>query len=92
MLTGEIQEYPGQKTSVYTFAQTSVTKDFLGLDKSIIDCQNKEPSDECKTRIYSDTFLKECGCLPISFSLSHPDQVCFYTNTKLVRVWKIIQY
>ena len=84
MRTGQIQEYPGQKTSLYTFAQTSVTKDFLELDENIINCQNREPSDECKTRIYSDTILKECGCFPISFSLNHPDQVCFYT--KLNRV------
>ena len=46
-----------------------VTGDFLGLDKEDRKCQNDEPHENCTTRQYHHTFLRECGCLPFSMRL-----------------------
>ena len=46
-----------------------VTDDFLGLDKEDRKCQNDEPHENCTTRQYRNTFLRECGCLPFSMRL-----------------------
>ena len=47
----------------------TVTKSFLGMDR---DCKNEdEPVYNCTTKNYIDACIKECGCLPLSISLSN---------------------
>ena len=48
-----------------------VTESFLGLDQDVRQCQHKEPLNNCTTRQYLDTFLGECGCLPLNIRLFH---------------------
>ena len=50
--------------------EISVTKSFMGLDIDTIKCQNIESYNDCKTRLYVSNMRKECGCLPLSLSLS----------------------
>ena len=46
-----------------------VSEDFLGLDESIKECQNKESFEECKSGRYIEKVLNECKCLP--FGIQH---------------------
>ena len=46
-----------------------VTESYLGLDENIRKCQNEEPFDNCTTRQYRNTFLGDCGCLPLNIRL-----------------------
>ena len=46
-----------------------VTDSYLGLDQNVRQCQNDEPLNSCTTRQYLDTFLGECGCLPLTVRL-----------------------
>ena len=62
--------------------EIKVTDSFLGFDKDVRGCQNKEPFSNCTTRIYRNTILKECGCLPFNIRLF--DKVCFYKGRKNV--------
>ena len=48
-----------------------VTESYLGLDQDFRQCQNEEPLNNCTTRKYFDTFLGECGCLPLNIRLFH---------------------
>ena len=54
----------------HSLKELSVTKSFMGLDIDIIKCQNIESYNDCKTRLYVRNMRKECGCLPLSLSLS----------------------
>ena len=47
-----------------------VTDSYLGLDENVRGCQNVEPLHNCTTRLYLDTLLKDCGCLPFNIRLS----------------------
>ena len=42
---------------------------FLGLDQNVRDCHIKEPFHNCTTRMYIDTLLRNCGCLPLNMRL-----------------------
>ena len=55
--------------------QEEVTESFLGLDQDVRGCQNEEHYDECTTRQYIENMRENCGCLPLSISLT--DQVIF---------------
>ena len=50
-----------------------VTDDYLGLDENVRGCHNKS-AFSCSTKKHIDTFLDECGCLPLNMKLS--DKVC----------------
>ena len=45
------------------------TESYLGLDQDVRGCQNEEPFDNCTTRLYIDTLMEQCGCLPFSIRL-----------------------
>ena len=47
-----------------------VTDSYLGLDQNVRKCQNQETVFNCTTRHYTETLMKECGCLPMSIHLS----------------------
>ena len=50
-----------------------VTDSFLELDENVKGCHNKS-AFSCSTQKHIDTFLDECGCLPLNMKLS--DKVC----------------
>ena len=54
----------GNEYNLNNVKEIKVTDEFLTLDKSIINCQNKESQQDCKTRKYLDTILQQCKCLP----------------------------
>ena len=41
-----------------------VTDDYLGLDEDVRKCQNIEPFENCTTRQYLDSVLRQCNCIP----------------------------
>ena len=72
MLIGE-GEY-----NINVMTETKVTESFLGLDQDVRECQNKEPTENCTTRRYHDTMLRECGCLP--FNIRTSNKVYLFTE------------
>ena len=46
-----------------------VTEEFLNLDESVRECQNKESEEECLTKNYVDSLLDQCKCLPFKIRL-----------------------
>ena len=48
--------------------------DFLSLDDDVKQCHD-EASDECNTRIYVETVIENCGCLPLSMKTSQHQEV-----------------
>ena len=63
--------------------EISVTDEFLTLDKTIINCQNEETLEDCKTRKYINTMVEQCKCLP--FSIRTHDKVTFFLK-QLIKV------
>ena len=55
--------------------EVKVTDDFLTLDRSTIGCQNDESIDDCKTKEYIDSLIKQCKCLP--YSMIDVEKVAF---------------
>ena len=51
--------------------EIEVTDSYMGLDQDVRGCQNKEPYDDCTTKIYMDTIIGECGCLPFNIRVSN---------------------
>ena len=64
-----------------------MTDSYLGLDQNIRGCQNEEPLHSCTTKVYFDTVLEQCGCLPLNMRTSQKDPLC--TSQKLECVSKI---
>ena len=46
-----------------------VTDSYLGIDEEVRGCQN-EDSFVCTTRQFVNTYLSNCGCLPLNMVLS----------------------
>ena len=46
-----------------------VTDSYLGMDENVRGCQNVEPLKNCTTRLYMNTLLRDCGCLPFNIRL-----------------------
>ena len=59
----------GNEYNLNNVKEISVTDDFLTLDKTIIKCQNEETLEDCKTRKYIDTMVKQCKCLPFNLRI-----------------------
>ena len=74
--------------NLLSLKEISVTDSFLGLDREIINCQNIEAYDECRTRHYVDKLRQECGCLPITLRLS--EMVKWYEIVKAKS--KVLKY
>ena len=49
--------------------EIEVTDSYLGLDKSVKECQNTEPLHNCTTRIYLNTIFEKCGCVPLNIGI-----------------------
>ena len=54
------------KYNINSIREIKVTKSYLGLRQSVRGCQDGEPILDCTTRLYIDTALNLCGCLPLS--------------------------
>ena len=63
----------GKEYNLNILKEVRVTESFLGLDKDVIQCQNKQSYNDCKTKKHVDALMKFCGCLP--FSLNVKDKV-----------------
>ena len=50
--------------------EIQVSDSYLELDPKIIKCQKKEPFYNCTTRQYLNTFMRDCGCLPVNMWVS----------------------
>ena len=55
-----------------------VTESYMGMPEDIRKCQNKEPYENCTTRLFITTLMETCGCLPFNIRLS--DQVKNHVN------------
>ena len=58
------------KYNLNALKEIKVTDSYLGLDKNVKGCQNEESLEECTTRQHMDTYLQQCGCLPIAIGIS----------------------
>ena len=56
----------GNEYNLNNVKEIEVSEEFLTLDKTIINCQNFESLEECKTRIYLYETMKKCKCLPFT--------------------------
>ena len=65
---------------MYDLTEIKVTDAFLGLDKTIRECQNEEQIDNCTTRQYLNALLNQCRCLPLNLRLS---EKVFHESTNL---------
>ena len=63
-----------------TFKEIEVTKDFLSLSLETAKYQNIESYDNCATREYIDTLLKECKCIPFNMILEENEVGNFKTS------------
>ena len=70
----------GNEYNLNNVKEISVTDDFLTLDKTIIKCQNQESLQDCKTRKYLNTMVKQCKCLP--FALRNDNEVCLHKKNQ----------
>ena len=77
-----------KKYSLNVIKEISVTDSFLTLDLSARGCQ-VEPYDDCVSRKYVDSLLKNCNCLPFQLRFSNKVIVIiiliFYNLIKLHR-------
>ena len=54
------------KYNINSIREIKVTKSYLGLSQAVRGCQDGEPILDCTTRLYIDTALNLCGCLPLN--------------------------
>ena len=57
---------PEKEYNLNNIKEIKVTQEFLTLDENVIQCQNGEYYNDCKTRKYVDEMLMKCGCLPFN--------------------------
>ena len=57
--------------NINVFKEINATESFLSMDQDVRNCQNKESFDNCTTRQYIESILKECKCLPLNMRLSN---------------------
>ena len=55
--------------------EIEVTDSYMGLDQDVRGCQNKETYNDCTTKVYIDTVIDTCGCLPFNIMISNQARV-----------------
>ena len=60
--------------------EIKVTESYLGLDSVVTGCQTKESFDNCTTRMYRQTFIDQCKCLPFDIRLSNEVSHLLFTK------------
>ena len=68
-LTDPLTLTVGKEYNLNNVKQVKVTDDFLGLEKEVIQCQNHETYEDCRTKHYIDSLLENCQCLPFSVGM-----------------------
>ena len=63
------------KYNLNVLKEIEVSDDFLGLDQEQKECQNETTLQECKSKLYIDTLLDKCGCLPLGLRISNEVKV-----------------
>ena len=58
------------KYNLNAVKEIKVKESFIGLDESVRGCQTEEAIEDCKTRNYISTVLKQCECLPLSIRIN----------------------
>ena len=48
----------------------------MTLDEDTRGCQMTEPYENCTTRVYKETVLEECGCIPFSIWMNDRVRKC----------------
>ena len=72
-------QLPGEgEYNLNNIIEINGTESYFGLDQDVRECQNDEPTENCTTRRYHDTMLRECGCLP--FNIRTSDKVYLFTE------------
>ena len=79
----------GNEYNLNNVKEISVTKDFLALDKTIINCQNEESLEDCKTRKYFNSMLELCRCLPFAFKTDFENLCSTVDQLKCVQNLKV---
>ena len=49
--------------------EIKATDDFIGLDKEVRKCQNRETYDDCRSKEYKKKIKQTCGCIPLSIGI-----------------------
>ena len=65
----------GKAYNLNNLKAVKVTDEFLKLDRATIGCQNTESIQDCKTKEYIDSLIKQCKCLP--YSIIDVEKVAF---------------
>ena len=59
--------------------EIGATESYLSLDQDVRGCQTKEPLHVCTTRLYIDTLLDQCKCIPFNIKESDKEiKIVFY--------------
>ena len=61
--------------NVNVLSEIKASESYLGLDKSVIECQDHEPLFNCTTRRYHDRSLSLCECLPVNLGIGQGNKV-----------------
>ena len=64
--------------------EIKVTESYLGLDSVVTGCQTRESFDNCTTRMYRQTFIDQCKCLPFDIRLSNEVSHLLFTKLYLI--------
>ena len=54
----------GKSISISNIKEFKATEEYLGLDEMDRKCQNREPYENCTSRLYLEAIQKECNCVP----------------------------
>ena len=63
--------------------EIGATESYLSLDQDVRGCQTKEPLHVCTTRLYIDTLLDQCKCIP--FNIKESDK-----EIEILKVLKVL--
>ena len=61
-----LQLYGEGEYNLNSVKQMKVTESFLTLDKGVRKCQNTDDYEDCTTKLYYDTLMEQCQCLPLN--------------------------
>ena len=76
MFSEPVTQFGDGEYNLFAMKEIKVTESYLGLDKNIRECQPEEPFYNCTTRMYHDTFIEQCGCLPLNIITSNEEAIC----------------
>ena len=69
----------GNEYNLNNVKEIEVSDEFLTLDKSKINCQNKESLQDCITKKFMNSLSEECKCLPFGIQ-NYRTVVIYFKN------------